>query len=114
MDTTAEEILKRIVHMDKPWGNFEQYAYNQVCTVKILTVAAGQVLSLQSHQNRDELWVVIDEGLRVELDEAELDPSPGDRIVIPRHTKHRLASRGPRGRVLEISFGMFDEGDIER
>ena len=114
MSTTAEDILKNILHVDKPWGNFEQFTHNQLCTVKILTVEANQVLSKQSHQSRDELWVVIDAGVKIELDDAEILPSPGDRIVIPRLTKHRLASNGPRVRVLEISFGYFDENDIER
>jgi len=114
MATTADEILSKILHVDKPWGNFEQYAHNQLCTVKILTVEANQVLSKQLHQSRDELWIVVDPGLKIELDDAELLPQPYDRIVIPRKTKHRLASTGARGRVLEISFGYFDEDDVER
>ncbi len=114
MNTTADQILGQILHVGKPWGNFDQFAHNQLCTVKILTVEANQVLSKQSHQSRDELWVVLDQGLRVELDDAEILPQPGDRVVIPRKTKHRLGSTGSCGRVLEISFGYFDEGDVER
>ena len=38
----------------------------------------------------------------------------GDEIVVPRKTEHRLSSTGKIGRILEVSFGHFDEKDIER
>jgi mannose-1-phosphate guanylyltransferase/mannose-6-phosphate isomerase len=77
-------------------------------------VASGQVLSGQKHQNRDELWIALDDGLRVELDGKVFRAKTGDAFVIPRGTKHRLGSDGPEGRMLEISYGFFDENDIER
>ncbi|PKK83379.1 MAG: mannose-6-phosphate isomerase [candidate division Zixibacteria bacterium HGW-Zixibacteria-1] len=114
MGLMTDEVLKRIITDIRPWGNFIQYTNNEICTVKIITVDPNQTLSLQSHKKRDELWVVLDEGLRVELDDETLTPKPGDQIFIPRHTKHRLGSIGKRARVMEISFGYFDENDIER
>jgi mannose-1-phosphate guanylyltransferase/mannose-6-phosphate isomerase len=109
-----DEILGNIVQDDRPWGGFRQFAHNAQCTVKILTVAAGQQLSLQSHRSRDELWVVLDPGLKVEIDGQEHLAVPGDEFVIERGSRHRLGSAGSTGRVLEISFGEFDEDDIER
>ena len=98
----------------RPWGCFAQYVHNEKCTVKILEVNPNQRLSKQAHKNRDETWVILDKGLRVELGDEVIDPKPGDEIVIVRNTKHRLSSLGRRARVLEISFGDFDENDIER
>lgn len=115
MSPTEQEIRQSILEDLRPWGKFRRYTSNEICTVKIITVEPGQMLSKQSHQSRDELWVIIDEGLRVELDDEAIDPKPGDEIVIMRKVKHRLSSLGPpRGRVLEVSFGYFDENDIER
>lgn len=101
--------------VEKPWGRFEQYTHNLPCTVKIITVAPGGVLSRQYHHRRDELWVALDPGVRVELDGETLSPEPGERLYIPRGTVHRLSS-GSREpvRILEISFGDFDEDDIVR
>lgn len=111
----SDDIIGKILKDERPWGNFIQYTDNEVCTVKIITVDPDQILSLQSHKKRDELWVVLDDGLGVVLGDKFLKPKPGDPpILIPRHTKHRLQSLGPRARVLEISFGHFDEDDIER
>lgn len=101
--------------VDKPWGRFDQYTHNLPCTVKIITVAPGGVLSRQYHHGRDELWVVLDPGARVELGEDELEPESGEELFIPRGTVHRLSTVGEEPvRVLEISFGEFDEEDIVR
>ncbi len=109
-----DAILGRILQDNRPWGGFRQYTHNDQCTVKLLTVDPYQVLSLQTHKHRDELWVFLDDGLRAQVDDEVIDAREGDEIVIPRGARHRLASTGPRGRVLEIAFGEFDEDDIER
>ncbi|MEW6618617.1 MAG: phosphomannose isomerase type II C-terminal cupin domain [bacterium] len=114
MSLREDDIRKKIIQDIRPWGNFKQYAHNEECTVKILTVKPNQMLSRQSHKKRDELWVIIDDGLQVELEDKIIKPKPGDEIVILRNMKHRLSSLGKKGRVLEISFGYADENDIER
>lgn len=114
MDIKDEINNRKSVKDIRPWGNFVQYAHNEKCTVKIIEVDPNQRLSYQSHEKRDELWVIIDSGLRVELNDKIIDTKPGDEIVIERNTKHRLSSTGERARLLEISFGDFDENDIKR
>lgn len=106
---------RNFLQCDKPWGGFEQYTHNLPSTVKIITVAPGGTLSRQYHHMRDELWVVLDPGARVELDEEELSPGVGEKLYIARGTVHRLSAWGDgEVRILEISFGEFDEGDIVR
>lgn len=82
--------------------------------MKIITVAPGGVLSLQRHEHRDEVWHVLDDGLRVQIDDQVTDAAVGDEFLIRRGQTHRLSSLGPGGRVLEVAFGIFDEDDIER
>jgi len=110
----VSRIKNDIFKTDKPWGNFLQYALNKRCTVKILTVKRNQVLSLQSHESRNELWIALDEGLKAEIGNQVFYPKVGDQLIIPRRTKHRLSSVGKTGRMLEVSFGFFDEKDIIR
>jgi mannose-6-phosphate isomerase len=103
------------IKVEKPWGYFEQYTHNLPSTVKIITVAPGGTLSRQYHHKRDELWVVLDEGACVELDGEVLYPGREEKLFIPRGTVHRLSSvGGSEVRVLEISFGEFEEDDIVR
>ena len=104
-----------LIKVEKPWGRFEQYTHNILSTVKIITVDPGGTLSLQYHHHRDELWVVLDPGAKVELGEKVLHPEAGEKLFIPRETTHRLSCEGERPvRILEVSFGEFDEDDIVR
>ncbi len=101
--------------VDKPWGNFERYTHNEACTVKIITVAPGGVLSRQYHRKRDELWVVLDLGAHIELGEQVLCPLPEEKPFIPWGKAHRLSADPAKSvRILEISFGQFEEDDIVR
>ena len=98
----------------RPWGSFKQYANNAEVTVSLMTVKAGQRLSLQSHTGRAELWIVLDDGAEVQIDDAILHPSAGDELWIPAQSQHRLSSRGPAVRVLEVAFGNWQQEDITR
>lgn len=107
----------RTLHVDKPWGSFDQFVLNTPCTVKILTCAPGQQLSLQRHGHRGELWVALDPGVVVERDGEVLRPAVGEEVWLPIGCSHRLKCDGTTThpvRVLEISLGSFDEADIER
>ena len=51
----------------------------------------------------------------MKLGDEMLHPQPQQKIFIPRETIHRLSAVGDMPvRVLEISFGEFDEEDIVR
>lgn len=100
--------------INRPWGSFKQYAFNEDVTVSLMTVTAGKRLSLQSHTGRAELWIVLDDGCEVQVGEEILHPNAGDEIWIPANTKHRLASRGADAHVLEVAFGNWQQADITR
>ena len=105
------------LRVEKPWGGFAQYVLNTACTVKVLTCLPGERLSLQRHEHRSELWIILDDGAVVDLDGTALYPQKGDELWLPSGSAHRLgcsaSAYGPV-RVLEISLGNFDEKDIER
>lgn len=113
-------LLERRIHqhrtrvVEKPWGRFRQFTLNESSTVKMLEVEPGEVLSLQSHRYRDELWVFLDDGAEVHLNYQVLHPREGQEVRIPRGARHRLLSRGTHVRVLEVAFDHFDEDDIIR
>ncbi len=97
----------------KPWGGFIEYATNAKCTVKIITVKKGGVLSLQSHSHRKEHWIAMDEGLTAIIGKRKIRMKKGQLAAVPKGAVHRImASRSAR--FLEISFGHFDENDIVR
>ena len=99
----------------RPWGKFIQYTHNQKTTVKIIEVKPGQRLSVQKHKRRDELWVALDDCLYVTIGDETKRMLPNWDYFIPRGTIHSVQNLGPKeAKFLEISFGHFDEDDIER
>jgi mannose-6-phosphate isomerase len=115
MNISDQNPLSSIYQEQRPWGGFRRYTHNQISTVKIITVNPGEILSLQYHHHRDELWVALDRGLRVTLGGETWEPKPYEEIYIPRGKHHRMAGVGKKpSRWLEISFGEFDENDIVR
>jgi mannose-6-phosphate isomerase len=99
---------------ERPWGRFRQYTHNESTTVKVITVEANGRLSLQRHGNRDELWIVLDDGLEIRVGDDVVVAAAGEEFFIPRGTLHRVCAGDTAGRFVEICFGTFDEGDIER
>jgi mannose-1-phosphate guanylyltransferase/mannose-6-phosphate isomerase len=102
---------------ERPWGGFHQLVANEPCTVKMLTVNAGEQLSLQSHERRSELWLFLDPGGIAEIDGTTVHPAPGETVFIPVGARHRLAATPEAEasvRIVEVGFGEFDENDIVR
>lgn len=108
------KVLAEILTTEKPWGRYTQYVYNQPVSVKILEVYAGEQLSYQYHHHRSELWIPLDEGACIRLEDEMLYPKPMEPIFIPKGTKHQLIGEDKNYRILEIAFGYFDEEDIVR
>lgn len=105
--------ISSIYFESRPWGSFTQYTHNQLSTVKIIAIKSGEILSLQLHHHRDELWIALDDGIIAEAAGEKHFLKVGETLFVPRETKHRL-SASTHARVLEIAFGEFDENDIVR
>lgn len=96
---------------EKPWGHFRQYVFNQPCSVKLITLSPNQETSLHFHNLRDDMWVILDDGLKVQIGHEVHETKAGEEYVIPAEQLHRIISTGKKGRVLEIAFGYTTEED---
>lgn len=107
-------ILTNHKKEERPWGDFEQFTFNELATTKRISVAPGQAFSLQYHKHRDEFWRVERGSGIVHLDGKEYAAELDDRFMVYRGMVHRITG-GPQGiTVFETSFGEFDENDIVR
>lgn len=98
----------------RPWGGFERFTLNESSTVKILTIGPGKRSSLQYHRERKEFWKVLEGNPKLTVGGRVVRAKPDDEFVIGKRTRHRIEAGAKRVRMLEISFGRFDEGDIVR
>ncbi len=101
-------------HEERPWGGFTQFTLNEPSTVKILHVLPLKKNSLQSHEGRHEFWRVLTGNPIVTIDTFTETSEPGKEYWIPQGAKHRIDGGTLGGDVLELSFGKFNEQDIQR
>jgi len=94
----------------RPWGLFKQFSLNEKSTVKILILKPNQILSLQKHKKRRELWYFLTEGY-VQIGTKNKKMKRDDIIIIKKMQAHRIFAKKKEVRVLEISFGNFYEKD---
>ncbi len=101
--------------VDKPWGKVTTYALNQPSSIRLITIEPGQETSEHYHQLRDENWVVLDPGLRIQIGNRQIDAKPGEEYVVAAEEPHRITNTGEtRGRVLEVAHGYTSEDDTFR
>ncbi|MEW6130822.1 MAG: phosphomannose isomerase type II C-terminal cupin domain [Acidobacteriota bacterium] len=101
---------------ERPWGMYEVLDEGVGFKVKRIEVKPGQRLSLQSHENRSEHWVVVSGEALITLDEKEIHLKVNQDISIPVQTKHRVANPGNEKLVfIEVQCGSYlGEDDIKR
>lgn len=107
--------------VSKPWGGEEIFAETDDYAGKILSVRAGEILSLQYHEKKDETMRVLEGECQLHIGElggahersteADLEVlvlAPGDICRIPPRTIHRLAALTDTI-VLEVSTSQLED-----
>jgi mannose-6-phosphate isomerase-like protein (cupin superfamily) len=100
--------------VDKPWGSELIWAETDDYAGKILFVKAGESLSLQYHEVKDESWYVLEGRARLELgavgEEAldEVEITPGEAFRFRPGTVHRVTGVEDT-RILEVSTAHLDD-----
>ena len=100
----------------KPWGSYKTFEQDKGFLVKRITVAPGEILSLQSHKRRSEHWLVVSGIATVECDGEKIYLNQFESISIPQGAKHRLSNQNKELlQVVEVQFGkQLSEKDITR
>lgn len=105
---------------DRPWGCYEVVAVGKTqagedyCEKKI-TVLPGQILSLQSHDLRREVWRVLEGELTVVLNDRHLTLGQGEEVRVPQRSFHAMGNLGSFPCIVfERQEGLCREEDIRR
>ena len=104
---------------ERPWGNFEVLAENEVegWKVKRIEVNPESRLSLQYHTKREETWTVVSGRGHVTKDNSDGLPifvAAGSHIFIKRGEMHRVETDTDSLVFIEVQQGTCDEDDIVR
>lgn len=110
---------EHIYHMkvNRPWGSYAVLEEDpDGFKIKRIEVAPGARLSLQSHKQRSEHWVVVSGTATVTNGDEITTVHKNQSTYIPIGTKHRLENRGSEPLyIVEIQVGDYlGEDDIQR
>lgn len=103
--------------VNRPWGSYTVLEEDgEGFKIKRIEVAPGARLSLQSHRQRSEHWVVVSGTATVTNGEQVITVQKNQSTYIPIGTKHRLENRGDESlHIVEIQVGDYlGEDDIQR
>ena len=102
--------------VEKPWGSFEILYSGQNYLVKKIYVKPGGILSLQSHENRSEHWIVAKGNAEVTINDKISILNENENIFIPKGAIHRMANKSDIELIIiEMWYGdKLDENDIKR
>ena len=103
----------------RPWGTYETLHHDdeEGFLVKKIVVNPSSRLSLQSHEHRSELWVVVRGNGTVTVGDDAITVGPKSHVFIPRGAKHRISNSQNADPLVfvEVQLGsVLLESDIHR
>lgn len=101
----------------RPWGFYKTTVMNDYFQSKVISVNPKSQLSLQSHNHREEHWIVAHGTGTVQLEQSVIEVYCGSSIFIPKGCKHRLTNTDEKESLIitEVQIGdYFGEDDIIR
>jgi mannose-6-phosphate isomerase len=101
---------------ERPWGTYKTLDQAEGFQIKIITVNPLGRLSLQSHEQRQEHWIVVSGVATITVNDSKKEYFPGSYVFIPLQAKHRLENFGQEPVILvEVQMGTYlGEDDIKR
>lgn len=93
----------------KPWGHEILWAKTEDYAGKILVIHAGQRLSKQLHNKKDETVYVLSGELTIETDKEKVNLLSGQSFHIKPKTVHRFCAYNGAVEVIEVSTPQLDD-----
>ena len=100
----VDEIDQQIMFAEKSWGNFQVIDIEENSMTIKVTLNAGHGMNYHSHEQRDEVWTVIDGQGRTIVDGEESRVSVGDVIRMPAGVPHTIIA-DTKLEVIEVQIG---------
>ena len=100
----------------RPWGRYEVLVEQSGYKVKRIIVLPKEKLSLQSHNQRVEHWIVVSGEATITVDNKVSILLVDQSTYIPKGAKHRLENNTNKELVIiEVQLGDYlGEDDIKR
>ena len=100
----------------RPWGRYETLTSADCYQVRRIIVNPGASLTMQSHAQRAEHWIVVEGRARVTINDSRRDITRNQSIFVPPSTNHKLQNSADIPLILiEVQTGSYiGEDDVLR
>lgn len=100
----VDQFEQQVMFAEKSWGNFQVIdVEEQSLTIKV-TLNPGHSMNYHSHQNRDEVWVVVQGTGRTIVDGTEQVIHVGDVITMLAECRHTVIAETEL-KLIEVQIG---------
>lgn len=100
----VDEIDQQIMFAEKSWGSFQVIDVEEGSMTIKVTLNAGHHMNYHSHEQRDEVWTVVEGRGRTIVDGVEHQVAAGDVIRMPAGVPHTIIA-DTRLQVIEVQIG---------
>lgn len=100
----VDAIDQQIMFAEKSWGSFQVIDIEEGSMTIKVTLNAGHSMNYHSHEQRDEVWTVIDGQGRTIVDGVEQRVAVGDVIQMPAGVPHTIIA-DTKLQVIEVQIG---------
>ena len=104
--------MAEVNRIEKPWGYELHWAKTESYVGKVIHVIAGQALSLQYHNRKEETLLLWSGRLKFELSDGEevriWEMGPGDRVHVRPKMVHRMTAIEDSD-IIEVSTTELDD-----
>lgn len=109
-------LAKEHMYEYRPWGEFEILRDTADFKSKVIRVNPNSQISYQSHNQREEHWIITKGQGEVVLNDEVIPVKVGSHVHIPKQAKHRVRNNSAEPlEFVEVQLGTyFGEDDIIR
>lgn len=100
----VDEIHQQIMFAEKSWGSFRVIDVEEESMTIKVTLNAGHRMNYHSHEQRDEVWTIVEGRGRTVVDGVERQVSVGDVIRMPAGVPHTIIADS-KLQVIEVQIG---------
>ena len=100
----VDEFEQQIMFAEKSWGDYRVMDVESGSMTIKVTLNAGHSMNYHSHQNRDEVWVVISGTGRTIVEGMQKKVKPGDVIAMTAGCRHTVIA-DTQLKLIEIQLG---------
>ena len=100
----VEDIEGQIMFAEKSWGSYKVIDVQEESLTILVTLNAGNKMKYHSHDNRNEVWTVIEGRGKTVIDGMEQIVKPGDVVTMEAGCKHTIIAETEL-KLIEVQLG---------